>query len=158
MLVSESCIFDEYRKLVCATYSGAELVEYLYNQCPVFWGQITQEEAKEILEGESYHPVHFLIREKDLTQEKNNLKFEIIIKIGGEYLNRSMRSISPHHAYGVYQNDQLTWNLIPSRGVRRTRPFSLKELCRAKILGSGINEDVITQLEIPLSLKKYLKE
>ena len=36
------------------------------------------------------------------------------------------------------------------------RPFSLQELSRSKILGTGITEEGITQLEIPIKLKRQL--
>ena len=36
------------------------------------------------------------------------------------------------------------------------RPFSLQELSCSKILGTGITEEGITQLEIPIKLKRQL--
>ena len=41
--------------------------------------------------------------------------------------------------------------------MNRNRPFSLQELSRSKILGTGITENEISQMEIPESMKRFLK-
>ena len=134
------------------TNSDAETLRYMYFDCPCFFGQITRDQAKEILEGKPNGS--YLIREKDLTRENNDFRFEEIFKIGGKCQNFSLL---PKCSLRYWQD---YWRSVYGEieGVRRTKPFSLQELCRAKILASGITEDGINQLELPVSLKKYLKE
>ena len=126
-----------------------EFLDFLYNDCPYFWGQITREEAKEILEGKPNGS--FLLREKDLTREYNNFQFEVVVKIRNGAFFPIFRSNSL--AFSI-----IFHNLENCQPVHRNRPFSLQEICRSKIRGSGITEDGISQLEFPVLLKKNLKE
>ena len=126
-----------------------QFVEFLYYDCPYFWGQITREQAKEILEGKPNGS--FLLREKDLTRENSNFQFEVVVKLRNGAFFPIFRSNSL--AFSI-----IFHNLENCHPVHRIRPFTLQELCRSKIRGSGITEDGIKQLEFPGLLKKYLKE
>ena len=129
--------------------NNGEFLNFLYNDCSYFWGQITREEAKEILEGKPNGS--FLLREKDLTREYNNFQFEVAVKIRSGVFLPIFRSNSL--AFSI-----IFHNLENCHPVHRIRPFTVQELCRSKIRGSGIAEDGINQLELPGLLKKYLKE
>ena len=54
----------------------SQLLNFLYHDCPFFWGKIPQTKAKEILEGK--HNGSFLFRERDIT-ENSNFRFEVAV-------------------------------------------------------------------------------
>ena len=59
--------------------TNGEFLDFLYNDCPFFGGQITRTQAKEILEGKPNGSC--LLREKDSTRESNNFQFEVAVKL-----------------------------------------------------------------------------
>ena len=120
------------------------------NDKPYFWGKISREEAENIL---SERPVgSYLIREMDepkkivIRRFEFEENFETLVK-----LETGTYSITP---LCLHCADITVDTLVP---VNRNRPYSLQELCRTKILGTGITEDGIAQLEFPESLKRFLK-
>ena len=123
-----------------------QLLNFLYHDCPFFWGKITQTKAKEILEGKPNGS--FLLRERDIT-ENSNFRFEVavILRIAnGKVCFDNIHSKIPRYY------------LKNCHPIHRTYPFSLLELSASKIRGSAITENGITELEIPLLLKKILRE
>ena len=132
--------------------------EFMYN-CPFFHGKISKQEAKKILQGKP--DGSFLIRQKEST-ENSDTQFEIDVELRIASGKVCFASII-HKIPDYYDNDDLRYyvnelagkNLSP---IIRPHPFSLKELSGAKIRGSGLTEEDISQLKIPLLLKKFLKE
>ena len=127
--------------------------EFMYN-CPFFHGKISKEEAKKILQGKP--DGSFLIREKEST-ENSNTQFEIAVKLritSGKVCFGNIISKIPDY----YDNIDLSYYVNNCTPIVRTHPFSLKELSASKIRGSGLTEEDIRKLEIPLLLKNFLKE
>ena len=128
-----------------------KIFEFMYN-CPFFHGKISKQAAKKILQGKP--DGSFLIRQKEST-ENSNTQFESAVKLriasGTVYFDGIISKIPDY-----YDNiEKYGKNLLP---INRPHPFSLKELSGAKIRGSGLTEEDIRKLEIPLLLKNFLKE
>ena len=129
--------------------------KFLYNDCPFFHGKISKENCKKILQGKP--DGSFLIREKESTENNDSTQFEIAVKLritSGKVCFGNIISKIPDY----YDNIDLSYYVKNCHPIVRTHPFSLKELSGAKIRGSGLTEEDIRKLEIPLLLKNFLKE
>ena len=127
--------------------------EFMYN-CPFFHGKISKTQAQNILQGKP--ELSFIIREKE-SAENSNTQFEIAVKLGsasGKVCFDGINSKIPDY----YDNIDLSYYVKNCHPIVRTHPFSLKELSASKIRGSGLTEEGICQLKIPLLLKNFLKE
>ena len=117
------------------------------NKCPYFWGKITREETKNIFAEKAIGS--FLIREVEGVVEDRGLKkFELVKKDKNVFCVFSFDSLD---------SLDLVWYVYPRwYPISRKWPFSLQELSRSKILETGIAEEGITLLEIPIKLKRQL--
>ena len=76
-LFENSNVLEKVRK-------SGEIVDFLYNYCPYFWGKISNEQAKEILKKRPKQSL--ILYERNLLEAQENYNFELII----------------HHNNGVY--------------------------------------------------------
>ena len=139
---------------------------------PCFWGKISREEAEKILEEKQVGS--FLIREAE-NPGLDGVELVGKLEDGLETGIFSLSNLPWHHFkidstghirdFGARSITEYTDTLkraiwfayrFALKPVNRDQPFSLKELTRSKILGTGITEDGIKQLEIPIELKRFV--
>ena len=113
-------------------------IKDLYN-CPYYWDKIDRNEAKTILEKKPSGSYLMIVSKL--------WKYELVIKIGNNFL------ILPFTIF-ARQGFRFNFLIYP---VLRKKPFSLPDLCRAVICDALPTSDDVLNLQIPETLKNFLR-
>ena len=141
-----TCIMDESR------YKKYNTLENLY-KCPWFFGELSEENAKEILE------------EAKQNDENSEVKTIIFLKTGFDDIKQHhftivLGCLSQHNPNGqpqfILREKFSSWNYPTFENlVMRKNPFSLEELATVKTATSGVNPET---LKLPKMIEDEVKK